>query len=337
MIVQDEQLKLLFEAFTDQNEDAFRRIAKSIIDSQNAANHHVAASKLKRSLAVDSAGRSSQQTPNFSFLPRDRRNGEELVRIEESRVDFTKIVLAEKTKAKVERVLQEHRMRNTLEKFGFQPKNKLLFWGPPGCGKTMTASYIACELGLPIGILRLNAVISSFLGDTASHLHRVFELANTRPMVLLLDEVDAIGKNRDDRNDVGELKRVVNSLLQAFDFFTSSRSIVIAATNHQYLLDAALWRRFDDIVSFPIPTLPEKSEYVRNLLNGVRHEDLKSLLGRKTRSFSFGDLERIINESLKSMILDNRKELKREDVELQIQVFHEGLPKSPKESKTRGT
>jgi AAA+ superfamily predicted ATPase len=131
---------------------------------------------------------------------------------------------------------------------------------------------LAHELGLPVGVVRLNAVISSFLGDTASHLHRVFNLANTTPMVLLLDEVDAVGKNRDDPNDVGELKRVVNSLLQAMDTFDSSKSIIIAASNHQYLLDPALWRRFDALIEFPLPGKTEREIYLQRLLNGVEFD-----------------------------------------------------------------
>jgi SpoVK/Ycf46/Vps4 family AAA+-type ATPase len=218
MNVTDENLKMLFQAFGENNDTAFYRIAESIIANELAANHHTFANELRRSLGQNKLMQNNSKANKLTALPKDRRYGDELVFVQESKIDCTKIVFVEKTKIRIERILTEYQKRKQLAKYGFSPKSKLLFWGPPGCGKTLTASYIAHELGLPIGIVRLNAVISSFLGDTASHLQRVFDLANSTPMVLLIDEVDAIGKNRDDANDVGELKRVVNGLLQAIDF-----------------------------------------------------------------------------------------------------------------------
>jgi AAA+ superfamily predicted ATPase len=169
---------------------------------------------------------------------------------------------------------------------------------------------IASELGLPLGVLRLSSVISSFVGDTAAHLQRVFIKASSSPMVLLIDEVDAIGKNRDDRNDVGELKRVVNSLLQSMDTFGDrGQSLLIAASNHQYLLDSAVWRRFDDVVEFPMPEPSERRKYLELLLNGVRFKGRMSRLVGATRSMSFADIERVAIEAVKSMILEGREVL----------------------------
>jgi AAA+ superfamily predicted ATPase len=180
---------------------------------------------------------------------------------------------------------------------------------------------LAYELGLPVGLLRLSAVISSFLGDTASHLQRVFNLANTTPMVLLLDEVDAVGKNRDDPNDVGELKRVVNSLLQAMDSFDSSKSIVIAASNHQYLLDPALWRRFDDLIEFSLPTKTEREFYLQSLLNGVYFDGSLEYIAKNMSSLSYADIQRITIEAIKTMILEGREQLQSQDISEQLKAF----------------
>ncbi len=140
---------------------------------------------------------------------------------------------------------------------------------------------MAHELGLAIGTIRLSSLISSFLGDTASRIDEVFDYANKVPMVVLLDEVDAIGKTRDDSNDVGEVKRVVNSLLQAMDGFSSNQSILIAASNHEYLLDQALWRRFDDVIEFPQPSLMDIRLDLKRLLNGIAVEaDLEQVTQR---------------------------------------------------------
>ena len=231
------------------------------------------------------------------------------------------VTLSTVTKIRLQRILEEHRNRSRLRQHGYAPKAKLLFWGPPGTGKTLCAHYLACELGLPIGVLRLNSVISSFLGDTAAHLQRVFNRANNTPMVLLLDEVDAVGKNRDDHNDVGELKRVVNSLLQAMDSFDGANSILVAASNHQYLLDPALWRRFDDVVSFPLPEYQEREEFVRYLLNGVKVEGALTTIVRQMNKLAYADIERITIEAVKTMILEGRETVAIKDISRELNAW----------------
>ncbi len=320
MMIASDQLKRLFQAFREGNDVAFYKAAEALIAEEVAANHHAIATDLKKSLG-------NKRTPfktnsnELNLLPKDRRSGEELITLEESFIDETKIILVQETKEKVQRILLEHRKRKELAKYGYTPKTKLLFWGLPGCGKTFTAKYIAYELGLPVGILQLSAVISSFLGDTASHLQRVFNLANKTPMVLLLDEIDAVGKNRDDPNDIGELKRVVNSLLQAMDSFNSSNSIVIAASNHQYLLDPALWRRFDDIIEFPLPTNLERKAYLKILLNGVHFDGSLEYIAKSMSSLSYADIQRITIEAVKTMILEGRERLQSKDITNQLRAF----------------
>ena len=324
-------IKKLFQAFKDHDESAFYRTAEALIENELATNHHALASDLQKALGNRPLKQIAQN--GLKLLPKDRRSGEELVVLEESFIDSTQIVLNQITKAKIDRVLDEHRKRQQLAKYGYLPKTKLLFWGSPGCGKTFTAKYLAYELGLPIGVLRLSAVISSFLGDTASHLQRVFNLANTTPMVLLLDEVDAVGKNRDDPNDVGELKRVVNSLLQAMDSFDSSKSVVIAASNHQYLLDPALWRRFDDLIEFPLPSKAERDIYLQHLLNGVHFDGSLEYVAKNMNSLSYADIQHITVEAIKTMILEGREKLQIQDISEQLKAFK----KSTSEAKIKNT
>jgi SpoVK/Ycf46/Vps4 family AAA+-type ATPase len=324
MPVADKNLIRLLEAHRDGNDSAFRRAAEAIIAEELTANHHGFAKELKKALGNGHTEKLARHS-DLMVLPKDRRDGEELVRLQKSVVDSTKIVLAEETSGKIRRALEEHRNRNQLTSYGYQPKAKLLFWGAPGCGKTYTAFYLAHELGLPVGVIRLNALVSSFLGDTASHLQKIFDFASSTPMVLLLDEADAIGKERDDRNEVGELKRVVNSLLQALDTFTPGASIVIAASNHQYLLDEALWRRFDDIVNFPLPGEAERELYLSRLLNGVEFSGSLTTLSRKMNTFSFADIKRVIVEAVKTMILEGRGSLHYKDVAMQIHTYKKDL------------
>jgi SpoVK/Ycf46/Vps4 family AAA+-type ATPase len=318
-MVAGKQLKRLFQAFKERDDNTFYRAAEAVIADELLANHHAFAQELQQALGRQPM---KQTTENgLRLLPKDRRSGDDLVFLEESVVDSTKVVFNQETKGKIERVLDEHRKRQQLGKYGYLPKTKLLFWGLPGCGKTVTAKYLAYELGLPVGVVRLNAIISSFLGDTASHLQRVFNLANTTPMVLLLDEVDAVGKNRDDPNDVGELKRVVNSLLQAMDSFDSSKSIIIAASNHQYLLDPALWRRFDALIEFPLPGKTEREIYLQRLLNGVNFDGSLEYIGKNMSSLSYADIQRITVEAIKTMILEGRENLQSQDISEQLKAF----------------
>lgn len=324
MTIANKQLLRLFEAYRDGNDAEFRKVAESIIAGELTANHHKLANELKKALG-NGHGLKPARRDDLVALPKDRREGEALVRLQRSTVDATKIVLAEETGTKIGRTLDEHRKRSRLTMFGYQPKSKLLFWGSPGCGKTYTAYHLAYELGLPIGVVRLNALVSSFLGDTASHLQKIFDYASSTPMVLLLDEVDAFGKERDDSNDVGELKRVVNSLLQALDGFEPNGSVIIAASNHQYMLDEALWRRFDDLVKFPLPGRVERELYLGRLLDGIAFEGSRAQLARKLNGFSFADIQRVVVEAIKTSILSDREGLSSDDVARQIDDFRKDI------------
>jgi SpoVK/Ycf46/Vps4 family AAA+-type ATPase len=304
-----ERLLSLFRAYRERDEDAFYRAAEAIIADELAANHHAQARDLKRALANGEEKIVPRPANGLSVLPKARRHGEPLVALIEPRVDPGRVLLTAEAKRQVDRVLEEHSHRLDLATFGYAPKTKLLFWGPPGCGKTLTAHLVASELHLPLGVVRLSSLITSYLGETASHIQRVFDMAQNSAMVLLLDEADAIAKDRDDRNDVGELKRVVNGLLQAVDNFQSKDSIVIAASNHQYLLDDALWRRFDDLVLFPLPSAKQVRTFMETLLNGVSLSGKLDVAIRSSQSLSFAQIEKATIEVVKTMILDRRKEI----------------------------
>jgi len=337
-MVRDEQLILLFRAFGERQDTTFTRIAEQIIADELAANHHAFATELRAALDRGKAVvRERRSTTELVPLPKDRRNGEQLVAYREPTVSENQIVLAKSSSKKVARILEEQRNQLLLAQYGYPAKRKLLFWGPPGCGKTFTADFIAHELGMSMGIIRLNAIISSFLGDTAAHIQKVFDLADSRPMVLLLDEIDAIAKNRDDRNDVGELKRVVNSLLQAMDAFISKESIIIAASNHQYLLDPAIWRRFDEIVYFPPPNEAERRQYLKLLLNGVALVGSLEQVARGLASSSFAEIQKIVVDALKSMILRGDTSLRAADIMEHLHELREDLSaaKAPSIGTTR--
>jgi SpoVK/Ycf46/Vps4 family AAA+-type ATPase len=318
---QVERLLMLFRAFRDKNEDAFTRVAEAIIADELAANHHSNAKQLETALRDLNRSELKRRSARLVALPRDRRSGDRLLDQHSSAVDSSRLMLADEAQAKLVRVIEEHRNRVKLAKFGLTPKSKLLYWGPPGCGKTLASNWIAQELGLPISVVQLSSLISSYVGETATHIQRVFDTASASPMVLLIDEIDAIGKNRDDPHDVGELKRVVNSLLQAFDSFRSSESLVIAASNHQYLLDPALWRRFDEVVYFPPPKPAEIRRFVERLLNGVTMKGNLDAAVNEMKSLSYADIEKHVVNTLKSMILNDENEFSLASLSKEVASF----------------
>lgn len=140
-------------------------------------------------------------------------------------------------------------------------------------------------------------------------------------MVILFDEIDSIAKNHDDANDVGQLKRIVNSLLQAMDTFAAKECILVGASNHQYLLDPAIWRRFDDVIVFPKPTPALRKSFIQHHLNGVAYKGSMDALVKKTSGMTFAQIEQILAEAIKSMILEDRKQLTAEQVTRQLKYL----------------
>jgi SpoVK/Ycf46/Vps4 family AAA+-type ATPase len=170
-------------------------------------------------------------------------------------------VLPEAVTAELERFVELQQYRDDLLRAGLPAPRALLLYGAPGCGKTTAARYVASSLRLPLLTVRLDAVISSYLGTTAKNLRTVFDYAAQRHGVLFLDEFDALAKMRDDANEIGEIKRIVNGLIQNLDLYPDMP--LIAATNHEHLLDPAIWRRFDSVIGLPLPGENEREALLR--------------------------------------------------------------------------
>jgi SpoVK/Ycf46/Vps4 family AAA+-type ATPase len=179
------------------------------------------------------------------------------------------LVLDPEVRDQLDRAVVEQRQHDRLRAKGFRPLRRVLLTGPPGTGKTMSASALAGELRLPLFLIRLDGLLTKFMGETAAKLRLVFDaLAETRG-VYLFDEVDALGGERGRDNDVGEIRRVLNSFLQFLEQ-DQSDSLLVAATNHPQLLDRAMFRRFDAVIDYPLPTAPIAREVIRNRLVTVR-------------------------------------------------------------------
>jgi Cdc6-like AAA superfamily ATPase len=167
------------------------------------------------------------------------------------------------------RIEREYAARDRLAHYGLKYRQKILLYGSPGCGKTMGAERIAWNTGLPLVKVRFDAMVSSYLGETATNLREVFETAAANPCLLFIDECDALAKSREDAQEVGEIKRVVNTFLQLLDEYEVSNGLLIAATNLTKFLDEAVWRRFDDVIEVPKPTDPEIRTILKQTLASV--------------------------------------------------------------------
>ena len=212
--------------------------------------------------------------------------------------------------------------RESLMTAGIETNFHLLLYGPPGTGKTSLARYISVQTGLPLITARLDGMVSSLLGSTAKNIRKVFEYASKRPCILFLDEFDVLAKVRDDKNELGELKRVVNSLIQNIDSF-SEDSIFIAATNHSQLLDEAIWRRFSKVLKLDLPDEKLRKELLMEysvLLENNYQDDSKKLkeLVDATDGFSPADIKNVITSTAKKTILNEHTIMKYSQIVYEI-------------------
>jgi SpoVK/Ycf46/Vps4 family AAA+-type ATPase len=306
MMTTGEQLKRLFKSYARRDSTAFESVARDIVTEEYRKNHRLLATELEQILEND---HHPDRYPAFADLPTDKERGTTLLDIRSPAKYFSDILLSAENEGVLRRVMEEYRHAEVIRTHGLRPKTKLLFCGPPGCGKTLCAEVLSTELGLQLLYTRFDGVISSYLGETSANLRKVFDYARRGRWVLLFDEFDAIGKSRDDLSEHGELKRVVNSFLQLLDHFPDD-SIVVAATNLERLLDFALWRRFDEIVFFDRPTAEQIPKLVDMKLRSFPHRDTKlaPFFGRLER-MSHADIERICFEAVKTCILESRKQL----------------------------
>jgi SpoVK/Ycf46/Vps4 family AAA+-type ATPase len=243
-------------------------------------------------------------------LPFDQESRLELADLyTPNQISTKKLIMSRNNIAQLEDFIDAYKHRDELSAYGLDVPATLLLYGPPGCGKTETAMQLAKKLDLPILIARLDTMISSFLGSTAKNIRRLFDYAAKTPCVLFLDEFDAVAKVRDDPHEMGELKRVVNSLLQNLDSL-DGRSVLVAATNHENLLDDAIWRRFSTRIHVPLPTPELISEAVQQaLLEFDTALDARSFefVVRLFSGQSIADIQQILRKSFRKAVLEGRK------------------------------
>lgn len=244
----------------DEDKKGNTRVSSMILDSYKGKN--ITLMKKPEVGQPAGGGFAVQSAGGGSAAPRDKDSLLELYDIVHSDISLADVVLPENQRKLLLQILEERKNNSKLAKHNLPLANRLLLCGPPGCGKTMTAHAIAYELSLPMAYVRIDGLVSSYLGQTSINLRKIFSSVGNQNIVLFLDEFDAIAKKRDDGHEMGELKRVVTALLQNFDNMPSN-VFLIAATNHEHLLDPAIWRRFNYTINIGYPDADQRSELIQ--------------------------------------------------------------------------
>ncbi|TKC02933.1 AAA family ATPase [Pedobacter frigoris] len=310
----------LFKSIEGEPKDDIVKVASVIIESERQKGHHKLADRLnsilKRNLQSTQSLKGELKTifGGSVSIPVDKRKNVPLateIKREELRHEM---ILSNEIEEKIARIEKEFVARERLAHFGLKPRKRILLYGSPGCGKSMTAERIAWNIGLPFLKVRFEAIISSYLGESATNLTNIFAAVENFPCVLLLDEFDFIAKARDGKQDVGEMHRVVNILLNVLEDY-KGEGIIIATTNLEGTLDKALFRRFDDIIEMPKPGTEEIAKILKATLATIKISKKVSLksMAEKMHKFSSALIVKIANDAAKLAVIEGRNVLEEAD------------------------
>ena len=306
-----EQLKALLKSHVEGDDDRFFSAAMQVAAHEAKLGHGKLAEEL-RSIIDDAKSRRGAG----SLVPIARPRGELANLLEDSyqKVRLGEMILGKELSEQIQRVIREQRHAGRILEQGLVLRRKLLLLGPPGTGKTMTASVLAGELGLPLLQVRLDGLITKFMGETAAKLRQIFDATWKTRGVYFFDEFDAIGSQRGILNDVGEIRRVLNSFLQMIEQ-DRSHSLVVAATNHPDLLDPALFRRFDDVLHYELPDRAQIAELLKTRLSGCTLGQIQwTKLADLAAGLNCAEVIRAANEALKDALIYERARVVESDI-----------------------
>lgn len=314
-------LKRLFSAVHQGSDPDVLAVCNRIIEDEKRLGHTKLARDLERFLRETPPQKMdlpSRRTPptQLATLPANKRDSAPLVQVIERDMLRHHMVLPTEVEQRFVRIEKEYAARSRLASFGLKARKRILLYGPPGCGKSLGAERLAWATGLPLYKVRFDTLISSFFGETASNLGKVFEAVSNKPCALFLDECDTIARSRGDQHDVGEVSRVVNMLLQLLEDYRGD-GLIIAATNHYESLDKAIYRRFDEAVEIPRPGIVEIGRLLKMTLSSLDIEEGMNLdvFGASLDGFSFSDVERIAQNAAKRCVMANRQKVGLPDLE----------------------
>jgi len=309
------QLKALLQSHADGDDSRFHAVSLQLAAAE-ARNGHSELARELRDIVEKTQSRESKNNVRANLLHIAQPQGEvaDLLTARQATVRLSDLILDGAALKHIRRVLHEQRELGKLKSHGLRPRQTLLLTGPPGCGKTLTASAIAGELGLPLFIVRLESLMTRYLGESAGKLRLIFDAVERTRAVYLFDEFDSIGIARGSENDVGEMRRVLNAFL-VFVENHCGNSVIIAATNHGHLLDRALYRRFDDLIELGLPDMELAQRTFQERLAGQKNTRLSfPKLAKAAEGLSFAEITRVCEESIKEVLLHDRKSMTTADV-----------------------
>lgn len=307
------QIKSLLQSHTVGDDERFYAVALQVAAAEARSGHQKLAEEL-RELIKTSRRKLDQSLQKGNVVSFAAPTGEaaDILEPVHSHLKIADLVLEKSLEERIQRIVHEQRNMSRIKENNLRPRQKLLFTGPPGCGKTATASALAAELGLPLFVVRLDSLLSRYLGESLAKLRLVFEAAEATRAVYLFDEFDSIGFTRETQNDVGEMRRVLNAFLVFIERLRGN-SIVIAATNYGERLDKALFRRFDDLVEFGLPASAQIREVVKRLLRNVDKERLAwGRIDQAAKYLSYSEITRACEEAIKEMLIHDRQKVTNE-------------------------
>jgi SpoVK/Ycf46/Vps4 family AAA+-type ATPase len=295
----------LLKSHVRRDDQEFLSIAMEMA-AQEARQGHGQVAEILKNLIDEARKRPVSGSGKPVLVVPDRTELTGLLLTTEPDTRLSDMVLPKVLSARLQRILLEQRQQTKLRANGLRPRRKILLVGPPGSGKTMTAAALAGELHLPLSTILLEGVITKYMGETASKLRLVFDAMTSTDCVYFFDEFDAIGAKRNQTNDVGEIRRVLNTFLQLLEK-DDSRGLIIAATNHPELLDRALFRRFDDVLEYELPEDDVLRGILRARLSTSVSDDIDwDAVVKKSRGLSQADISRAATDALKHVLLNDR-------------------------------
>lgn len=310
-----DQLKALLKSHIDSDDTRFFSVAMQIAAHEAKQGHGKLAEEM-RALIDAAKSRQTAETITRKTIPISQPRGElsNLLEVSYPKARLSDMVLGDTIETSLNRIILEQRNFSKIRGHGLSPRRKLLLVGPPGTGKTLTASVLAGELNIPLFLVRLDALITKFMGETAAKLRQVFEAISDVRGIYFFDEFDAIGSQRGLTNDVGEIRRVLNSFLQMIEQ-DSSNSVIIAATNHPELLDYAVFRRFDDVIEYSLPQHDQIMAVLKTrLVNFKLRSPRWDALAATAEGLSYADITRAVEEAIKEAIIHDRQTLAMADI-----------------------
>ena len=307
-----DQLSKLFRAVASHDLNQPTVVAGEIATAEEVLGHHTAAQLLRGSLQTN--GHNGAYLHSTVQLTDRRSILDSALSLRTVPASRTDVSLPRHARQMIDEIIAEATHEVRLRNQGIRRRRKLLFHGPPGCGKSMTAQALANALHLPLYVVRFDSVIGSYLGQTAVHLRELFEYARKAESVLLFDEIDALGKRRGHPSDVGELDRIVIALMQELEF-SESKGLLIATSNLPQSLDIALWRRFDLAIEFPKPTRAALTRFAREKQETYGLSLRPKLLQQAVALPSFADAARFIEDDARRPTLAQNEALMPQDFE----------------------